>query len=193
MYTNKINNKKYVGITKHTISKRYKSGYSGRFKNALNKYGLENFEVSIIKEFKDRKDACEYEKYIISKLNLNNDKYGYNIAKGGDGGNCTIGYTEEQKQAYSKKLSESRIGSKNPNYKKGLKGNKNGRALEIKIITQQKEILTFGTQKECREYFNLGLDMFNRFKKEGIFIIPKSTNIKYKEKYKHLEGMLIIK
>jgi hypothetical protein len=44
----------------------------------------------------------------------------YNIAQGGQGGYVTAGYTEEQRKATNKKISEALSGEKSPNYGKKL-------------------------------------------------------------------------
>lgn len=59
------------------------------------------------------KDAKEKEMYYIKKYNSNNPNFGYNLTDGGDG---TKGYYPSEKTR--QKMSESRKGEKNPNYKK---------------------------------------------------------------------------
>lgn len=109
VYKNKINGKRYCGITsENTLERRYKkSGYKAHFKNALNKYGIENFERKVIMEFENREDAEEMEKLIIAVLNLQDERFGYNVADGGDGGNLISGYSEEQKRKHYEKISNS--------------------------------------------------------------------------------------
>lgn len=71
MHINKINNKKYIGITKNKLTRRWKSngvGYktSTLFWNAIQKYGWDNFEHEIIETGISQDKA---------KLQANKDKY----------------------------------------------------------------------------------------------------------------------
>lgn len=209
LYTNKINGKKYCGITKQTIEERRRGGYYRVFANALEKYGLENFDVKILHEVETLEEASYLEKKIISELNLKDRRFGYNIAEGGFGGYSCSGYTEEEYNEYRKKLSEAQherykdiderykcanYGIKNGNYGKGLKGSKNGNSDAVCLQTVDGKILQFETQRECREYLGIGRDMFrSMLSKNKPYEFPKSINKAYKEKYKHLEGIYIYK
>lgn len=84
--TNLINNKFYIG-------KREKSSFDEKYygsgihlKNAINKYGIENFDREIVEWCSSRTELCERERYWIKVLNAQNPEIGYNIADGGDGG-----------------------------------------------------------------------------------------------------------
>lgn len=83
--------KKYVGITKQKLNKRWKNGYgytgSPHFYNAILKYGWDNFEHLTIAENLTEKDACELEKSLIANYNLTNREFGYNECDGGEGTN----------------------------------------------------------------------------------------------------------
>ena len=87
-YTNIVNGKKYVGITKVKPEKRWNQGrgYSRgqtRFYNAITKYGWENFDHEIIASNLTESEACHFEKLLIEKLDLQNPDKGYNISPGG--------------------------------------------------------------------------------------------------------------
>jgi group I intron endonuclease len=85
---NIVNNKIYIGYTKQDLEKRYhqhitcgsRSG-AQLLKNAILKYGRENFKIEILKEYNDRKSVIDGEKFWIKTLNPE-----YNIHEGGQGG-----------------------------------------------------------------------------------------------------------
>lgn len=111
---NKINNKMYVGKTngnlfdrkrKHErISLRSKNTY---FHNALNKYGFDNFEWSILCETDSESKLNALEKFYIAAYR----KIGklYNMTDGGEGKN---GWKPSSETLL--KMSQSKIGNKNP-------------------------------------------------------------------------------
>lgn len=87
-HTNKINNKRYVGITKQKPEKRYKNGlgykHNEYFYNAILKHGWEEFSHEILFSGLSLSDAEEKERELISKWNLTDRQYGYNIESGGN-------------------------------------------------------------------------------------------------------------
>jgi group I intron endonuclease len=80
--TNLINGKIYIGKDKHNNENYLGSGKI--LKQAIQKYGKENFKKEIIEECKDEKLWLEREIYWIEYFN--STKIGYNIALGGHGG-----------------------------------------------------------------------------------------------------------
>jgi hypothetical protein len=98
-YTNKHNQKKYIGLTSRTIQQREKNHlseaynpnsdkYNTPFKQAIRKYGIENFEVSILDKAQDLIEANQKEKKYIKKYNsycYGKNGWGYNATLGGDG------------------------------------------------------------------------------------------------------------
>ncbi len=132
---NKINNKVYIGKTIKTIDERKKEHLSSKFEQthslihrAIEKYGADNFEFSIIKECLDNKELNEAEKFYIKEFN--SIECGYNISSGGDGGDNISNHpnnkeirlkiskaskkqwTDERKKSFSESIS----GKNNPNY-----------------------------------------------------------------------------
>ena len=83
--TNKINNKKYIGIT-NNYKRRFKEHIlkktSSAIHKAIIKYGEENFIFEIIYTGLSVEESCEKEIELIQKENTL-VPYGYNIAKGG--------------------------------------------------------------------------------------------------------------
>lgn len=105
-----INKKIYIGYTKRSIDKRFKSHIESSKKlktklyNAFKKYGINNFIIEEIHRFHDKKEALNKEIELISEYNTIVD--GYNMTVGGEGGPITNGkpLTEEHKSNISKKL-----------------------------------------------------------------------------------------
>lgn len=99
MHENKINKKKYIGITcQKPVSARWKNGYgyekSPLFNNAIKKYGWDNFIHTILFENLTKEEAEKLEYEYIKKYMSNNKKYGYNIENGGK----VSKLSEQQKQ-----------------------------------------------------------------------------------------------
>lgn len=81
---NKINGHFYYGIhSTYNIDDGY-MGSCTNIRNAIKKFGIENFEKEILKEFPSRQKLLEYEKEIVNKI-LIKDKSCYNISIGGSG------------------------------------------------------------------------------------------------------------
>lgn len=121
LYTNKLNNKQYVGQTQRDAKERYMEHarkHGTAFDMALDKYGADNFKFEIIDEAKDNVELNEKETYWIKKLNTIAPN-GYNLCFGG---NATSGYhhSKESKMKISmtKKEKCSMVGIKNHFYGK---------------------------------------------------------------------------
>ena len=91
LITNKINNKKYVGKTIHSIEKRWKEHIRDSKKEkceirplyrAIRKYGAENFSIKEI-DTGQGEELSSKEQYWIRHYNTYED--GYNATLGGDG------------------------------------------------------------------------------------------------------------
>ena len=102
--TNLINNKIYVGRDKHNNPKYYGSGTL--LKRAIKKYGKESFIKEIICEESNLILLNELEVYWIETMKSTNPLIGYNLQKGGQGGDWDS-LTEEQKNHIKKRISES--------------------------------------------------------------------------------------
>lgn len=63
------------------------------------------YEKTILHECENQQELCELEKYYIEKFNTIRPN-GYNIAAGGEGGCLIAGYTEEEKAAWKRKISQ---------------------------------------------------------------------------------------
>lgn len=87
-HENKINGKKYIGITCKKPHVRW--GLNGGhyigcpFYNAILKYGWDNFNHIILFSGLSRKEACEKEKELILKYKTYDRNFGYNATWGGE-------------------------------------------------------------------------------------------------------------
>lgn len=131
--TNKINGKIYIGKCGKDNDNFLKSNYYGSgtiITDAIKKYGVENFDREIIEEVhnSDRKLENEREIYWIDKLDARNPEIGYNITKGGDGGDIFSGNPRREEigkkisikvkgvpksKEHAKHISEATMGDKN--------------------------------------------------------------------------------
>ena len=110
---NKINGKKYVGLTKGKIERRYKThkniANSDKAKkysihNAMALHGVKNFICYELDSAKNYDELCEKEKEWIKKLDSR--KNGYNETDGGEG---TIGvYLTEEKRKHLSDLNKQK-------------------------------------------------------------------------------------
>lgn len=88
--TNLVNQKCYVGITKLTLNERWvrhlQSSKNPKYPlhRAIKKYGPDSFQIELIEESLDRKLISDLEEPTILQLDSRNN--GYNVAKGGYGG-----------------------------------------------------------------------------------------------------------
>lgn len=110
-HINKINNKRYVGLTsRNPPSKRW--GHNGIyykqctcFYNAIQEYGWDNFEHIILKENLTIEEAVYFERYYIKLYNTISPN-GYNLTSGGE-------IKKEISKETRKRMSEKRLGHKN--------------------------------------------------------------------------------
>lgn len=105
--TNLINNKKYIGLK---TSEKFVPTYlgSGRIiKKAINKYGKDNFSVQVLQECESIDELKDAERKWIKFYNAQIDSNFYNIAEGGQWGNCVDGMSEEELKEYKQRLSKS--------------------------------------------------------------------------------------
>ena len=138
---NKINGKKYIGITTNSFAERYPHGiknhHNPHLRKSIAKYGEENFEIVVLeKNVKDMKTLCELEMKYIEKYDTCNKEKGYNKSLGGlgvrqierspehcrnlskakKGINPLKNYTPEQMARRNAKLSRALRGKNNPRY-----------------------------------------------------------------------------
>lgn len=123
-HTNKINYKRYFGITSQDPDERWRNGYGYRgsevFWRAIQKYGWDGFEHEILFENLTEEEAKKREIELIALYKTNctkyrNPSYGYNMTDGGDG---TVGRmaSEQTRRKISNALKGKFVGEDNPNY-----------------------------------------------------------------------------
>lgn len=160
VHINKINGKKYVGITsKPKPEHRWREGRgyaeNSHFRAAIEKYGWENFEHVILYDHLSGDAAKEMEKKLIREWHTQDRHYGYNMTSGGDG---TPDYhpSEETRRKLSKarlreNLSEETLRRRS----EGLKGRKFSEEHKRKIGTaNSKPILMFSKDGTCVQSFS---------------------------------------
>lgn len=106
---NKINGKKYIGITTNSFAERYPHGiknhHNPHLRKSIAKYGEENFEVVVLeKDVKDIETLCKLEEMYIKKYDTCNPDKGYNKSLGGLGVRLPHPFTEE----HCKKISQTK-------------------------------------------------------------------------------------
>lgn len=138
-HTNKINGKKYVGITKQNPETRWHSGngYNNNeyFWRAIKKYGWKNFEHEILHENLTKEEAEKIEIQLIAELETTNRAKGYNIANGGNHVGCV---SEETK----KKISKGRKGIHTYNMTKDVRKRISKKLSGRKLSEQTKQKLS---------------------------------------------------
>lgn len=106
LITNLDNNKKYVGLTKFSITERFYQHVKRGFllTEAIKKYGEDKFFIELIEEVDSAGRAYELEQYYIKEYNTK-IPYGYNLTDGGDG---IFGWevTEEYRQECSERVKQ---------------------------------------------------------------------------------------
>lgn len=115
-FKNKVNGKVYIGQTVKPFRKRVIQHMTNSrpttkvhktyFHNALNKYGFEMFDVSIIERCATQEELNERERYWIAYYKATDKNYGYNVDSGGQLGKTTKPLSPEHKQ----KLLDANLG-----------------------------------------------------------------------------------
>lgn len=120
VYCFTINSKKYIGYTQKSMVERLEehikealAGSERHFCRAIRKYGLETITSEILFETTTKREAELKERYFIKQLGTFNN--GYNMTKGGDGGNSKERYTKEQLDDWGINRSKLSSGMNNGN------------------------------------------------------------------------------
>lgn len=176
VHTNKANGKKYVGITSMNPKRRWANGSGYRsnvlFYRAIQKYGWDGFDHSIIACGLTKQEACETEMAMIAEYDSVNPEKGYNLDHGGNGSHRL---TEKTKAILRQKgkeyaLAHPEVGQRLAHYSKTHREEMSERAKAWfrdnpealkehsqrmkQVWAEHPEIIEQSRQK-CREYYDL--------------------------------------
>ena len=148
--TNILDNKIYIGQTTESLQKRFSRhcGYQlndgTHLHNAMKKYGITNFYIEQIDSAINQEELDEKEIYWIRFYNSCDENIGYNIknTKGKCGGDTLSKNPNLSK--IKEKISESKLGGKNPNSRK---------VKAINIKSNEERI--FDSFSECQRELNI--------------------------------------
>lgn len=146
IHINKINGKKYVGITCKDPKKRWNNGYgyyrNKHFFSAIKKYGWDLFEHKILFQGLTAEEAGEKEKELIAYYKSNFSEFGYNICNGGE--------TNILPKKSLEKISKANKGKKRTK-EQLLKRSQNPPKARA-VICEDKEFISIA---ECAKYYNI--------------------------------------
>lgn len=141
-HTNKLNGKKYIGITSQVPRKRWNNGNGYKnnlyFYRAIQKYGWHNFSHEILYTDLTQQEAENLEIKIIAEYKSFEKEYGYNIELGGNSGNK---FTKETRDKISNALKGK---PKTESHKKNLSISKKG--FVVSDETKKKLSIAFSGQ-----------------------------------------------
>ncbi len=135
MHVNKINGKRYIGITHYkNPNKRWING-RGYFRNehfarAIEKYGWDNFDHIVVKQNLDKKAACALERELIAKYGTQDKAKGYNITDGGE----FFHHTEESKRLMSERRKGKGLHEFSEEHRRKLSENHGGGTDKKKVL-----------------------------------------------------------
>lgn len=159
VHQNKINGKRYIGITNNT-GKRW-CGKGKRYENcpsfgaAIRKYGWDNFYHVVIVSGLTLDEANVLEQFFISKYRTCEKKHGYNIARGGNNAPTMLGkhHSEETKRkmreaAHGRVISEAQKKHHSEVMTGKMVGSRNHRSTAVRCINTGE---VFETQRAAAE------------------------------------------
>ena len=147
MTTNKVNNKKYIGMHK---SEKFDETYFGsgkKFYEDFKKYGKSNFDCIMIDTADTENELCEKEIYYIEKYNAVESNEFYNIHYGGHGGDNYSHKSDEEKEELKRVWRERLSGVNNPMYGRDWREGKSDEELK-----RHKEKISWAVKKRYENY-----------------------------------------
>lgn len=150
MYTNKVNNKVYIGRTCQSLEKRagangcaYRSSH--RFWNAITKYGWESFIPCILEDGLTDEEASIKELEYISKYNSSGDA-GYNIVD-----SIKSNYGDGKRRSLSEAISRSMTSEHRAHLSKMHTGKKMSEESRIKMSIAKTGVKRGPRSEETKE------------------------------------------
>lgn len=110
--TNIVNNKAYIGITKSSLIQRWTEHLRDSVNPiyplhlAIRKYGSDNFKMELLQESVDRDEISLSEDPVIELYQTRIYQHGYNVAKGGYGGDLGPIANQKRRQTLLSKTDE---------------------------------------------------------------------------------------
>lgn len=148
-WTSKLDGMKYLGSHKGTIDDGY-TGSGKRFGNAVNKYGIENFERAIVEYIEKKEDILIREQHYLDMIGCAKSPLYYNIALNAGGGDCGNGSKISATKKKRFASGESVIHNKGKEMKDEQKLKL---ADEWEVITPANEVLLINNMLEfCRQH-----------------------------------------
>lgn len=151
--TNLINNKVYIGQSINPIEERWRRHCNDALNNvidthfarAIRKYGKDAFKVELLDDTaQSQTELTEQEHYYIDLFNSRINGYNETDAVNKCGGNTYLSKTPEEMNIIRTKLSESKLGGKNPQAK----------GIKCKNVKTNEELF-FSSMAEGAKYFNM--------------------------------------
>ena len=189
-HVNKINGKKYIGMTKDPKCRWRNNGYHYRqcphFWSAIQKYGWDNFEHTVLRKGLTHLEACELEIKLIDEQET--IEKGYNLASGG---NTAITTTPEQRKIHSQYMSEKNSNPETNPLTNGKviwgKTHPYPFATTVEVIEKDGTVRKFQAIGECGRYYNIPSTSMRRiFNREQPYIPHKLS--KGKPHHDAIEG-----
>lgn len=148
-WTNKLDGMKYLGSHKGTIDDGY-TGSGKRFGNAVNKYGIENFERTIVEYIEKEEDILIREQHYLDTIGCAKSPLYYNIAPNAGGGDCGNG--PKISETKKKRFTSGDLVTHNKG--KAMKDEQKLKlADEWEVITPTNEVLLINNMLEfCRQH-----------------------------------------
>lgn len=128
--------KRYVGITCKPPEHRWNHGrgyiQNAHFFTAIQKYGWDNFEHTVVADQLSKSEACSMEQQLISEYRTQDREFGYNKSSGGELSGLGVKASPELKARISERLK----GKNNHNYGKHLSEETRRKLSEAKLGTK---------------------------------------------------------
>lgn len=153
--TNLINNRKYIGQHKSDVFTENYKGSGMILRQALEKYGWDNFKVELLEECSSKEELDLRERYWIKEYDAVYSSEFYNIAFGGNSRHGPI--SDEHRKKLSE-LGKLRVGSKNPFYGKKLSEESKQKRLKsyMSTVSRRKQEGTYVVTKPGFSIYNNG-------------------------------------